>query len=84
MCTFYKEFGLVKGSINQLFGLKNWAKTIDTGLIKGYLWGREIGDGFQMPGVFVLSNRLIINSYIHKYVSDHPDYEKMSECCNIE
>ncbi|MFZ4544697.1 MAG: SelL-related redox protein [Saprospiraceae bacterium] len=82
MCTYYKEFGLVKGTMNQLFGLKNWARTIESGLIKGHLWGREIGDGFQMPGVFVLNNRKVISSYIHKYVSDHPDYISMAdECC---
>jgi peroxiredoxin len=83
LCTFYKEFGLVKGTTNQLFGLKNWARTIDTGIIKGYSWGREIGDGFQMPGVFVLHNRTIQESYIHKYVSERPDYVKMAECCRI-
>jgi peroxiredoxin len=83
MCTFYKEFGLVKGTTNQLFGLKNWARTVETGIIKGYSWGREIGDGFQMPGVFVLRNRNIEESYIHKYVSERPDYAKMAECCKI-
>lgn len=83
-CVFYKEFGLVKGSMNQLFGLKNWAGVINTGIIKGYGWGREIGDGFQMPGVFVLHDRRIINSYIHKYVAEHPDYIKMAdECCSF-
>jgi peroxiredoxin len=83
-CIYYKEFGLVKGTMNQLFGLKNWAGVVNTGIIKGYGWGREIGDGFQMPGVFVIANRRIINSYIHKYVSDHPDYVRMAEeCCHI-
>jgi peroxiredoxin len=82
-CTFYKEFGLVKGTTSQLFGFKNWARTVDTGIIKGYSWGREIGDGFQMPGVFVLHNRTIHESYIHKYVSERPDYVKMAECCRI-
>jgi peroxiredoxin len=83
MCTFYKEFGLVKGTMNQLFGFNNWARTIDTGILKGYSWGREIGDGFQMPGVFVIQNRQVMLSYIHKYVSDKPNYLKMAECCTI-
>jgi peroxiredoxin len=83
MCSFYKEFGLVKGTTNQLFGLKNWARTIESGIVKGYSWGREIGDGFQMPGVFVLRNRKVQESYIHKYVSERPDYGKMAECCKI-
>ncbi len=84
LCTYYKEFGLVKGTVNQLFGLNNWARTIETGIIKGYLWGREIGDGFQMPGVFMLSNRQVIHSYIHKYVAERPDYIKMADCCNTD
>lgn len=83
LCSFYKEFGLIKGSTSQLFGLSNWARTVETGLLKGYGWGREIGDGFQMPGVFVLFDRQVKESYIHKYVSERPDYNKMAECCAI-
>lgn len=81
MCTYYKEFGLVKGTMNQLFGLKNWGRFVEAGVIKGNLWGREIGDGFQMPGVFMLDKRNIVSSYIHKYVSDNPDYVSMATSC---
>ena len=83
MCTYYKEFGLVKGTMNQLFGLKNWGRLVDAGLMKGHLWGREIGDGFQMPGVFVLHKRKIVSSFVHKFISDHPDYISLTETCCV-
>ena len=82
-CRFYAAFGLVKGTINQLFGLQTWMRTIQTGVIKGYGWSGQIGDGFQMPGVFVLQNGEIKESFVHKMVSDRPDYEQLARCCTL-
>lgn len=84
MCAFYKEFGLVKGTTSQLFGFNNWGRVVESGIIKGHFWGREIGDGFQMPGVFILKDRAVVHSFIHKLISDQPDYIKMTnECCSF-
>ncbi|MFT4761611.1 MAG: peroxiredoxin [Paraglaciecola sp.] len=82
---FYREFGLVRGSFTQLFGLQTW--------IKGYQInrkeqlqqesGQHLGDSFQMPGVFLLRNGEVVESFIHQKVSDRPDYEKLAACCMI-
>jgi hypothetical protein len=40
-----------------------------------------MGDGFQMPGVFVITDGAIRESFIHKIVSDQPDYEDLLQCC---
>lgn len=81
-CSHYEEFGLQKGSISQLFGLNT--------LMRGFKVSREInqsmtlkqiGDSFQMPGIFILENGEILTSYIHKTASDKPDYEKLLNCC---
>ncbi|MEM1217075.1 MAG: SelL-related redox protein, partial [Bacteroidota bacterium] len=54
-CKFYESFGLVKGNFTQLFGLQSWIRGFQAGVINGHGVGhKQIGDGFQMPGVFVL------------------------------
>ena len=82
-CEFYLAFGLVKGNFSQLFGFQNWARAFDTGLIKGYGWANQIGDGFQMPGVFVIMGNEIKSSFVHKFASDQPNYMELSKCCEI-
>ncbi|MBP8726710.1 MAG: AhpC/TSA family protein [Saprospiraceae bacterium] len=79
-CRFYQEFGLVKGTFNQLFGFRSWFRSIEAGLIKGHGFGAQLGDGFQMPGVFIISRGKIISEFRHKFASDKPDYLNMVEC----
>ncbi len=81
-CDLYASFGLTKGTVSQLFGLKNWIRGFETTVIKGIPLGiRQIGDGFQMPGVFLISDGKIMDSYIHASASDRPDYESLISCC---
>jgi hypothetical protein len=42
---------------------------------------KQIGDGFQMPGIFMIHNGRIADSYIHKTASDRPDYDNIIKCC---
>jgi len=69
-CQFYSTFGLVKGSTNQLFGLKVWMRGFQAGIIEGHGMGKLMGDSFQMPGIFLIQNRIIRDQYIHKLSSD--------------
>ena len=81
-CSLYASFGLTKGTASQLFGLKNWIRGFEVTVIKGTPLGlRQIGDGFQMPGVFLISDGIIKDSYIHASASDRPDYETIISCC---
>ncbi len=82
-CNLYQQFGLVKGTLQQLLGFNVWIRGIDAGIKKGHGMGRFLGDAFQMPGVFVIRNGTIREQYIHKQSSDRPDYEKMAECCVV-
>ena len=83
-CRFYISFGLIKGSLNQLFGLATLIRGFGDGLYqRGFQVGRELGDAFQMPGIFMISNGEIKTSYIYKYVSDRPNYVHLAECCTI-
>lgn len=77
-CQFYSSFGLLKGNFSQLSGLKIWLRTAQLAASDlRRLRMKQIGDGFQMPGVFYLENDAIVRSYIHRRTSDRPDYRKM-------
>lgn len=81
-CIHYAQFGLVKAKFSQLFGLQVWLKTFETALKeKNNIFARQIGDGFQMPGVFFLKNGLIEDQYVHDRASDRPDYNNLIDCC---
>lgn len=79
-CILYKKFKLRKGSLNQLFGLKVWARGIVAGMVKGHGVGKEMGDGTQMPGVFLLRKGEIVKQFIHDSAADKPDYEELASC----
>lgn len=78
---FYEAFGLGKGTIKQLFGLKTWFRGFEASIINGNSYGRVIGDGLQMPGVFIIQNGVIISKFIHELVSDKPNYDDLMNCC---
>jgi len=80
-CTLYADFGLGKGRLSQLFGLKNFIRGFETTLQGIPIGLRQIGDGFQMPGVFMIRNSRIMESYIHASAADRPDYDKIISCC---
>ena len=80
-CRFYADFGLTKGSMTQLFGLQSWIRGFQAGVIKGHGVGAQLGDGFQMPGVFVLKEGVVIDKFIHRLSSDRPDYISLMNCC---
>lgn len=78
-CRFYQSFGLVKGNLRQLFGLSVMMRGFKLAMEKGYGIG-FIGDGFQMPGIFLLQNGRVINSYIHETAAHKPDYFQIASC----
>jgi peroxiredoxin len=81
-CGLYQDFGLVKGNFNQLFGLQNIIKGFEATMNGTFIALKQIGDGFQMPGVFLIENSQIKNSFIHKFASDKPDYEGIVNSSN--
>ncbi len=82
-CDIYQQFGLAKGKLNQLFGLKTWVRGFQASRnLPHNISIKQIGDSFQMPGIFVLFEGKIVDSYIHKSAADRPDYNKFINCCN--
>ena len=83
-CKIYALFGLVKGSFSQLFGLKTWIRGFEIAATKQILPGTtRIGDGLQMPGIFLIREGMVIESFIHNSVADKPNYESFIQVCHI-
>ena len=84
-CTFYQAFGLTKGTARQLFGLHSWIRGFQAGVMDGHGVGyQQLGDGFQMPGVFVIRDGRVKGKFIHKLAGDRPEYINLLEqCCEI-
>jgi len=80
-CKVYEDFGLVKGSFGQLFGLTVMIRGIQANMDGNAFSLKHIGDGFQMPGIFLINQGSIEESFIHNRVSDKPDYEDLISCC---
>jgi peroxiredoxin len=76
--SVYRAFGLTRGSVGQLFGPVVWARGFRAGILDGHGIGRLVGDGFQMPGVFLVFHSEIVRSYRHQSASDRPDYREMA------
>lgn len=83
-CQLYRAFGLTKGTPRQLFGLQSWIRGFEAGVVNGLGVGPQLGDGFQMPGVFAVRDGAVKASFVHKLASDRPVYmDLLRECCKI-
>ncbi len=84
---YYAAFGLGRGKPAQLFGLMNWIRGFQAAVIEGHgvsFQSDELGDGFQMPGVFLLYKGEVRHSYVHEHAWDRPDYEALVEHCHFD
>lgn len=82
-CHVYSAFGLTKGSFGQIFGLTIMIRGLQANMNGNAYSLKQIGDGFQMPGIFLVNAGTIEESFIHNKVSDRPDYEELIACCVI-
>ncbi len=76
----YAAFKLERGNFFQLFGFKVWWRGFLAGVMGGLGVGRMQGDGFQMPGAFLLHKTNILHSYRHRSAADRPDYVYLANC----
>jgi peroxiredoxin len=82
--VFYLAFGLTRGRFNQLFGLKTALRGFEVSVKKNiYPTLAQIGDGFQMPGIFMIRNGIIEEKFIHQYAAHKPDYDTLFSCCTL-
>lgn len=76
--TVYRAFGLGRGSILKLFGPKVWIRGFESAVLHRNGAGRLVGDGFQMPGVFLIFHGTVLKSYRHQSAADRPDYPALT------
>lgn len=74
----YHSFGLKHAGMNQLFNPRNWWRAFTSGILKGHLIGKPAGDVYQMPGVFLFYKSKILKKFSYKFVSDMPDFLKIT------
>ncbi len=77
---FYAAFGLTRGTLWQVLGPRVWWKGLQA-VLKGNWVGPLGGDGLQMPGMFVLRNGKLTQSFRPKTLAEEfpvADYLKGS------
>jgi len=79
-CQLYQAFTLERANFGQVFGWQSWWRGAYAWLVKGHRVGKLIGDGFRMPGVFVIYQGKIWESFRHQYAAEIPDYQSLMSC----
>lgn len=73
-CQLYRAYGLHRGQIAQLLGPAVWWRGFKAAILARHAVGPSGGDGFQMPGAFLVRDGMIVREYRHKTAADRPDY----------
>jgi hypothetical protein len=73
-CQLYRAFGLERGRFRQLFGIRVCWRGVVAALWRGHGIGRLEGDGFRLPGVFLLCHGRILSEFRAATAADRPDY----------
>jgi peroxiredoxin len=69
----YAAMNLQRGTLAQLFGLRCFLRGI-VATLRGNIVGKLVGDGFQMPGAFLIHNARVASAFRHASAADRPDY----------
>jgi peroxiredoxin len=72
--ALYRAFDLKRGTFGQHFGPSSIVRALRAMIVDRHGLGRLAGDGFQMPGAFLVRNGAIVKAYRHRLSSDRPDY----------
>lgn len=76
-CTLYRAFGLERAPFWRFLGWGNFRRAWQ-GLRAGHGVGPVVGDGFRMPGAFLLHEGQVLQSFRHGKAYDRPDYEALA------
>ncbi len=72
--ALYTAFGLGRGSASQLFGPKVMWRALFGGAVARHGFGGLEGDGFQMPGAFLVREGRIERSWRASHAGERPDW----------
>lgn len=80
----YRALGLQRGSLLQLFGPRVWWRGVRALVIGRHGLGPAVGDGFRMPGAFLVSSGRVVHTYRHATAADRPDYVELAGACAVD
>ncbi|MEL7473765.1 MAG: SelL-related redox protein, partial [Planctomycetota bacterium] len=69
----YRAFELTRGRFGQLFGVRVWVRGA-MAVLRGHGVGKLDGDGFQLPGSFVVHEGRVVRAYRHAHAADRLDH----------
>ena len=69
----YRALELNRGSFMELFGPVVWLRGI-AATLRGHLVGKLAGDGFQMPGSFIIKSGKVLRAHRHKTAAERVDH----------
>ena len=75
----YKAFGLGRGTLLQLFGINVIIRGVIHAIFNMNPPRPFIGDGFQMPGIFVIHKGMVVQTFKHTSLADRPDYIELAK-----
>ena len=78
-CELYHAYELPRGRIGQLFGASVFWRGFKAAILNRHGFGMLDGDGFQMPGTFLVRDNKIVNAFRHETAASRPDYCEMAE-----
>jgi hypothetical protein len=61
-CRLFQAYHLPRGTFGQLFGLRVWIEGFRAAILKGYGFGKLVGDGFQMSGACLIRDGRIVSA----------------------
>lgn len=73
-CRLYRGYDLGRGRLSQLFGAKVFWRGFKAAILNRHGFGILNGDGFQMPGAFLVRDNKIVQAYRHDTAASRPDY----------
>ncbi|CAN5824758.1 hypothetical protein BH11PLA1_BH11PLA1_00650 [soil metagenome] len=73
----YRALELGRGSFLQLFGPRIWAAGA-LATLRGHGVGKLEGDGFQMPGAFVIHRGRVVRAHRHATAAERPDLKELA------
>jgi len=74
----YKAFDLRRGTVLEIFNWEVWKRGYESAIKSGHGAGLPVGDGFQMPGAFLIHKGEILREFRHETPADRPDYLAMA------
>lgn len=69
-CRLFRAYQLPRGTWRQLFGIHVWIEGFKAAILKGYGFGKLVGDGFQMSGSFLVRQGKVVQAYPSKDAAD--------------